>query len=124
MKQHFKPICENIFKNYLCLPLTNLIFYFIMQKLRGCFVTTAINTTGNVVLKEKVVFVFKYFYNYITENSSMRGFCNFFFTIFFLCVLKVKAFLIKIALCKLYKPFQKYLFLEGDKCFFNSPLQF
>lgn len=56
-----------------------------MQMLGGCFVTAAINTTGNV-LKEKVGFVFKYCYNcysYITENSSMREFCKFFFTNFF-----------------------------------------
>lgn len=57
--QHFKPICENIFKNYLCLPFRNLIFFFTMQKLGGCFVITAINTSGNV-RKEKMVFVFKY----------------------------------------------------------------
>lgn len=53
-----------------------------MQKLGGFFLTTAINTTGNV-LKEKVGFVCKYCYNYITENSSMRGFGNFFLTNFF-----------------------------------------
>lgn len=51
-----------------------------MQKLGGFFLTTAINTTGNVL---KVDFVCKYCYNYITENSSMRGFDNFFFTNFF-----------------------------------------
>lgn len=49
--QNFKPIWKNVLKIYLCLPFTNLIFYFIMQKWRGCFVARAINTTRYGVLK-------------------------------------------------------------------------
>lgn len=121
-----KEKCKNIHNNYSYLDFSkfNILFYNAkIKKWKSCFVATAVNTVENVVLK-LIWFSFSNTAITLLRKMAPGDFFVTFSNSFLRCVLKVRAFIIEITSCKLYKPSQKCLFLEDDKFLFISPLRF